>query len=266
MDDYISSNRELWDKWAEAHVAGPSYDVPAFIAGGNRLHSVELDEVGNVAGKSLLHLQCHFGLDTLSWARLGAIVTGADFSPAAIDAARAIAETCCLPATFVLSDLYDLPNKLSSTFDVVFTSYGTIYWLPDLPRWAEVIAHFLKPGGAFHIVDFHPMGCVYEGTEPDLKMVFPYFHSDEPWVEEVVGSYASDAPIHGVEHGWAHTLGDVVNALIGAGLRIEFLHEFPYSTCSHPPFVTKCGDGLYRLKEHDGKIALLFSVKATRER
>jgi SAM-dependent methyltransferase len=266
MNDYLTSNRALWDAWTEAHVAGSHYDVPGFIAGRNTLHSLELKEVGDVSGKSLLHLQCHFGLDTLSWARLGAQVTGVDFSPKAIEAARSIADECVIPATFVLSDLYSLPENLTGTFDVVFTSYGAIYWLPDLPRWAEVIAHFLKPGGAFHIVDFHPMGCVFDGSEPDLRMVFPYFHSGEPWVEEVCGSYATDLPIKGVETGWAHSLADVVNSLIGAGLRLDFLHEFPYSTCSHPPLVSKCDDGLYRLKEHDGQIALLFSAKATKNR
>jgi len=207
MDAYITSNRELWDKWAEAHVTGSHYDVPGFIAGGNRLHSIELEEVGDVSGKSLLHLQCHFGLDTLSWARLGAVATGADFSPVAIEAARDIAKEYCLPATFVLSNLYNLPDNLCGAFDIVYTSYGTIYWLPDLPLWAEVIAHFLKPGGAFHIVDFHPMGMVFDGTEPGLRLGYPYFHGDEPIIEEVHGSYAeADADVHGREVGWAHTV------------------------------------------------------------
>lgn len=265
MDDYLTSNRALWDAWAEVHVAGSHYDVPGFIVGRNSLHSVELEEVGDVSGKSLLHLQCHFGLDTLSWARLGAQVTGADFSPKAIDAARSIAAECGIAATFVLSDIYSLPENLAGAFEIVYTSYGAIYWLPDLTRWAQVIARFLKPGGSFYIVDFHPMGMVFDGTEPDLRMDYPYFHDEAPIVEEVHGSYAeADADVHGIETGWAHSLADVVNALIGAGLRLDYLHEFPYSTCPHPPFVSKCADGLYRLKDHDGKIALLFSAKATK--
>lgn len=266
MDDYLKSNRALWDTWTEAHIRGSYFDVPGFIAGGNRLHSLELEEVGDVSGKSLLHLQCHFGLDTLSWARLGAHVTGADFSPKAIEAARSISVECDIPATFVLSDIYSLPDHLTGAFDIVFTSYGAIYWLPDLTRWGQVIAHFLRPGGVFYVAEIHPMSFVFDGTEPDLRMDYPYFHSDEPIIEEVCGSYATDEPIKGVEYGWAHTLADIVNALIGAGLRLDFLHEFPYSTIAHPPYVSKCDDGLYRLKDHDGQIPLLFSAKATKER
>src|SRR5512136_2825848 len=139
------------------HVRSPFYDVAGFKAGKNSLKSVELAEVGDVGGKRLLHLQCHFGMDTLSWARLGARVTGVDYAPQAIDLARELAREAGLEADFICASIYDLPERLTGTFDIVFTSYGVLCWLPDLPAWGRVIAHFLRPGGIFYIADGHPI-------------------------------------------------------------------------------------------------------------
>ena len=157
MDEYLESNRALWDEWTSIHVRSEFYDVESFKRGGIRLRPYELEEIGDVAGKDVLHLQCHFGLDTLSFARLGARVTGADFSAPAIAQARALAEELGLDARFVQSNLYDLPSTLQGDFDVVYTSRGVIGWLPDLDRWAEVAAHFVRPGGIFYITEGHPV-------------------------------------------------------------------------------------------------------------
>jgi 2-polyprenyl-3-methyl-5-hydroxy-6-metoxy-1,4-benzoquinol methylase len=168
VDDYIKSNQKLWDRWTELHEQSELYDVAGFKAGKLRLHSIEKEELGDVAGKSLLHLQCHFGLDTLSWAALGATVTGVDFSEKSIALARSLSAEIGIPATFVHSNVYDLPDNLSGQFDIVFTSYGVLWWLPDIPGWAKVIAHFLKPGGTFLVVDSHPMASVFDKGEVSL--------------------------------------------------------------------------------------------------
>src|SRR5262249_29214333 len=153
MDDYLEANRQLWDSWTRVNLQSPLYDVEGFAAGrGGDLDSIALAGPGDVRGKSLLHLQCHFGMVTIRWARHGAAVTGVDFSTEAIAAARALATRMGVPATFVHSDIYELPSRLDGRFDVVFTSHGALGWLPDLERWAQVIARFLLPGGIFYIV------------------------------------------------------------------------------------------------------------------
>jgi 2-polyprenyl-3-methyl-5-hydroxy-6-metoxy-1,4-benzoquinol methylase len=149
MNQYTHANRILWNAWTKIHEKSQFYDIQAFKAGGNTLKSIELDELGDVRGSSLLHLQCHFGQDTLSWARLGAQVTGVDLSDEAISLARSLAGELGLKARFVCSDLYELPQVLKEQFDIVFTSYGVLAWLSDLPRWAGIIANFIKPGGYF---------------------------------------------------------------------------------------------------------------------
>jgi len=268
VDDYTEANRRHWDEIVAIHAGSEFYDVAGFKAGKSKLKPVELEELGDVLGKTMLHLQCHFGLDTLSWVREGAIVTGADFSPQAIETARALAAETGIEARFVESDLYSLPGNLDGQFDIVFTSYGAIYWLPDIRRWAEVAAHFVRPGGTFYMVEFHPFAWVFD-DEPDvtdLHVRFPYFTMGEPLRFENEGTYADrSAPVeHRVTYSWPHPLGDIVTALIDTGLRIEFLHEFPFSTFQFVPFMEKTGDHTVRLTKHDGCVPLLFSIKATK--
>ena len=189
MDDYLAANNALWEEWTAIHETSSFYDLEGFKAGGSRLRTYEVDEVGEVTGKSLLHLQCHFGIDTLSWARLGARVTGADFSDRAIQLARSLAAELGLAATFVCSDLYDLPAVLDEQFDVVYTSHGVLGWLPDLERWAGVVAHFLRPGGVFYLTEIHPVAQAF-AEEPGLRLGYPYFPRPEPLASPVQGSYA----------------------------------------------------------------------------
>jgi SAM-dependent methyltransferase len=241
--------------------------VEGFKAGTSSLRALEVEELGDVAGKSLLHLQCHFGLDTLSWARRGATVTGADFSDHAIAAAGALAKEVNLTARFVLSDLYHLPDVLDGQFDIVYTSYGVLFWLPDLRRWANVIAHFLKPGGAFYIVEYHPFAAVFENENAgDFEVAYPYFHGPEPLEFETSGSYADrTADFHFPEYGWDHPLSDIINALLAAGLRLEYLHEFPYCFEQRFPFMVHGADGRWRFAGRtNNMIPVLFSLKATK--
>lgn len=272
MNEYMNANREHWNELVPIHEKSDMYDVEGFKAGESSLKSIELDELGDVEGKSLLHLQCHFGKDTLSWARLGAKVTGVDFSEEGIALARSLSEDIGVEANFVVSNVYDLPDALDAgeKFDIVFTSYGVLCWLPDLTRWGQIVAHFLKPGGTFYIAEFHPFGMVfYDGDDATgLSVHYPYFYASEPMKFEPdgYGSYADrSATVTTPEFEWNHGLGDVLNALISAGLKIEFLHEFPYSCYQYlPSLMEKCDDGYWRLKDKGETVPLMYSIKATK--
>ena len=250
-------------------MASGLYDVAGFKAGNSRLKPVEREELTGVQGKSLLHIQCHFGLDTLSWAREGAIVTGVDFSEPALEAARGLADECGIEARFIHSDVYSVPQKLSEQFDIVFTSYGALCWLPDMHRWAEIVARFLKPGGAFYMVEFHPMSGVFaDGPEAtDLTVHYPYFPTGDPVRTEDDGTYADrEARVENrLNYSWPHPTSEVISALIDAGLRIEFFHEFPFTTEPLWPFTETKPDGTVRLTKHDGSVPLLYSVKAKKQ-
>lgn len=169
MDERLKANKKVWDALTGPHLLSEFYDVEGFKAGNDWLRPLEIEEMGDVHGKTLLHLQCHFGQDTLSWGRRGAIVTGVDFSDEAIDYARKLSKETGIKADFICSDIYALPEILDQQFDIVFTSYGVLTWLPDLKRWAEVVAHFLKPGGFFYIVEIHPILYII-GYEPNPEL------------------------------------------------------------------------------------------------
>ena len=271
LDAYFRTNRDHWDELVGIHVKsrGPEgYDVEGFKRGRSSLHPVEIEEVGDVRGKKLLHLQCHFGLDTLSWAQRGARVTGVDFSEKGIAQARALASELGIEAQFVLSNVYDLPKVLEDEFDIVFTSYGAICWLPDLRVWARIISGFLHSGGRFYIIDRHPFTDVFydEPDATDLWLSSPYWRGPDPIRGEYDGTYADKGARLGnrVEYSWTHTVGGIVNSLIDAGLRIEFLHEFPFCVWEIFPFTIRGDDGYYRLREGPERIPLLFSIKASK--
>ena len=268
--DQMEANRRHWDEVTPIHVASEFYgdQLAELRAGGFRYRQIDNPEVGDVRDKSLLHLQCHFGLDTLSWARQGATVTGVDFSKAAVETARSLATELDIDARFVVSNVYDLPANLDGQFDIVYTSYGAITWLPDLGRWAQAAAHFVKPGGFFYVAEFHPMFQVLDDTpgvqEPQLH--YPYFESAGPLRFEDDGTYADSAARvqNRLQFNFPHSLGEVVTAVIEAGLRLDFLHEFPF--CSYPalPFMERRDDGMWHLTRGDGTVPLLFSLKATK--
>jgi len=265
MDTWLEANRALWDELVGVHIrARGTYDIDGFRAGSSTLRAVEVDEVGDVQGKRLLHLQCHFGMDTLSWARRGAQVVGADFSSEAISLARQLSAEVAVPADFVCSNIYELPGKLEGEFDIVFTSHGILCWLPDLHGWAEVIAHFLAPGAFFYIVEQHPAGNVFTDRDGELVAGEPYFDVG-PFVETSDGSYADRTAVlqNKTSHEWQHPLSDIINALIGVGLRIEFLHEFPFCMFQKLPSMVKGDDGWWRLAGRD-ELPFLFSLKASK--
>jgi SAM-dependent methyltransferase len=266
VDDYIDTNRRHWDELVGIHVRSEFYDVTAFKAGRSSLLSLEREEVGDVRGKTLLHLQCHFGLDTLSWAREGAIATGVDFSGEAIAVARQLSRDIGIAARFIEADVYKLPEALGETFDIVFASYGVVCWLPDFPRWAKVAASLLKPGGVFYLVDGHPLGnaLAQDSDAAQPRFDFPYFAGDAVLLDDD-GSYADSAAQlqNRRTFEFAHDLGEMVTSLADAGLQIEFLHEFPFAGWQRVRQMEKGADGFWRLPGGAPQLPFLFSIRAT---
>ncbi|MFC6835770.1 class I SAM-dependent methyltransferase [Halomarina ordinaria] len=270
MDDRLADNRAHWEELAALHPDTAFYDVESFLDGESTLRPLEREELGGRVGEGtrLLHLQCHFGLDTLSWARHGADVTGADFSETAVETARDLARETGLAerARFVEGDLYDLPAVLDEAFDVVFTSYGVLNWLPDIEAWADVVGHFLTSGGTFYVAEIHPFSHVLM----DLDLVegrpvpdWSYFGGD-PRTYDEDGTYADrEAELDDtVTHEWAHGLGEVVTALVDAGLDVEFVREHPFACFEQFPGMEHDEDGYWWLPEAPEDVPLTFSLRA----
>ena len=264
MDKRLETNRVNWNERTPVHAASDFYDVAGFKAGRNTLKAIEREEVGDVTGKTLLHLQCHFGLDTMSWARLGARATGVDFSDDAIALARALNAEAGTDARFIRSDVYDLPRVLAEEFDIVFTSYGVLCWLPDLDRWAEVVCRFLKPGGTFYMVEFHPaLATLAPSASGEARPHYSYFR-EELYLAGDEPSYAGDCRIVSPKYEWQHSLGEIVTALVEAGLRIEYFHEFPFCYYQALPMMAQGDDGWWRFPEKNDSIPQMFSIRAAK--
>jgi len=266
LERYYETNLRRWNELVGLHAESEEYDLEGFIAGKSSLHTVELEALGDVSGRSLLHLQCHFGLDTLSWARLGARVTGIDVSDSGIELARRIADRIGVDAEFVCCNVYDLPEHLEGEFDIVYTSYGVLCWLHDINEWARLVSNYLKPGGTFFIAEFHPFMWVFDYEhESELRVRYRYWPEEEPEYYESDGSYAApDAVLENRgTYNWPHPLSEVVNALITAGLTIRELGEYPFSVDnSQMAFMTRGEDGYSRLPSLD--LPLMYSIKATK--
>ncbi len=266
MDQYIQGNQRLWDEYADINFQSGLYDVAGFKSSPDPLSPLILSGVGDVSGKSLLHLQCHFGKDTLRWALAGATVTGIDFSAKAIQYAQQLATDMQIPATFIQTNLYDLPQVLEGAFDVVFTSYGVLGWLPDLQQWGAIIAHFLKPGGIFYIIEAHPTMRIFDDNDPqELRVKYPYFHEDTPEVIEPQGGNYADphAVVTQTEYFWQHSLADILNALLDAGLQVEFFQEYPHIIWQALPFLVQDEQGYWRLPPAYPQLPLTFALRAS---
>ncbi|MBK8557506.1 MAG: class I SAM-dependent methyltransferase [Lewinellaceae bacterium] len=262
LPSYFEANRESWNLRADLHKASNFYDLATWKKGKTSLNPLELREMGDVAGKKILHLQCHFGQDTLSWARMGASVTGCDLSDKSIEIAKSLATELDLPATFICCNVYDLPQHLEGQFDIVFTSYGTIGWLPDLEPWAAVVEHFLKPGGFFYIADFHPVVWMFDDAFKQLK--YPYVNTGVITTEQT-GTYADkSAAINYKEYGWNHSLSELINSLLSKGLRLDFLNEYLYSPYDCFDNMVLGEDGNYRIKGLENIIPMVYSLKAVK--
>ncbi|PLX05335.1 MAG: SAM-dependent methyltransferase, partial [Marinilabiliales bacterium] len=220
-------NRKSWNELTNLHVDSSFYDLDSFKKGKTSLNHIEMQELGDVSGKKILHLQCHFGMDTLSLARLGAEVVGVYISYTSIKKATALSAELNIPARFIRSNVYDIENVLDDTFDIVYTSYGAINWLDDLDKWAKVIGRYLKPNGIFYMVEFHPF--IYTlNVKAEISESYFKTQALETAVEKSYTdkSEVSNKKLKHIE--WHHSLSEVLNSLITNGLKIEFLNEFPY--------------------------------------
>lgn len=258
--DYININKEAWNNKTSVHIASPFYNIAAFKAGATSLNDIELNLLGNIKGKSILHLQCHFGQDTIALNRLGATTVGVDLSDKAIAYAKQLAEETNSTAQFICCNIYDLPEHLDRHFDIVYTSYGTIGWLPDLDKWAQIIANYLKPGGQFIFVEFHPLVWMYDDHFD--KIAYSYF-MQEPIIETEDGSYADkSADIKQTNITWNHSLSEVMSCLLKNNLSLKAFNEYDYSPYNVFHNMVEYEPKKYRIGHIYHTIPLVYSIIA----
>ena len=261
--NYVAINRESWNNRTESHYQSEFYDVEAFLKGASSLNEIELKLLGDLKGKRILHLQCHFGQDTISLARLGADATGVDLSDKAIQTAKELAIKDQTEARFICCDIYDLPKHLDEQFDLVYTSYGTIGWLPDLDKWANIVSSYLKPGGKFIFVEFHPVVWMFDD---DFQQVGYNYFNTGAIVESETGTYADrEADIEQEYVMWNHSISEVLNNLLKNGLEIKSLDEFDYSPYACFKHTIEFEPGKFRIQHLDNKIPMVYSIEAIKE-
>lgn len=262
-NNYIDINREAWNKKTVHHVQSDFYNVPAFLDGANTLNAIELKLLDDIKDKSILHLQCHFGQDTISLARLGGQVTGVDLSDVAIEKAKEFAKHTKANCEFIECNIYDLPKHLNKTFDIVFTSYGTIGWLPDLNEWAKIIHRYLKPHGRLIFVDFHPVVWMFD--DDFTKVGYNYFNTG-PIIETLSGTYADRAaPITQKTVGWNHGTGEVLTALLKNNLQLLSFEEFDYSPYNCFKHMIEVEPQKFRIKHLQNNIPMVFAIVAVKK-
>jgi SAM-dependent methyltransferase len=270
--DYTEVNKANWDERVPAHAASPDYNVDRYLNDPEFLSDVvrfDLPLLGDIRGLRGVHLQCHIGTDTISLARLGASMTGVDFSGPAVRQARALAEQTGADATFVESDVYDAAAAAGADYDLVFTGIGALCWLPSIRRWAGVVASLLRPGGRLFIREGHPMLWSLADPRPDglLVVEYPYFERDEPTVFDEAGTYVStDVEFEQtITHEWNHGLGEVISALLAEGMTITALTEHdsvPWEAL--PGQMTKLGNDEWRLTDRPWRLPHSYTLQAVR--
>ena len=261
--NYIEKNKASWNDKTAHHFNSAFYDVDGFLKGKNSLNDIELKLLGDVSGKTILHLQCHFGMDTISLSRMGAASTGVDLSDLAISKANELTLKTKANAIFICSDIYDLPYHLDQQFDIVFTSYGTIGWLPDIDKWAAIVSKYLKTDGKFVFADFHPVVWMFD--DDFEKIIYKYEKSD-PIIETINGTYADrSAPIVSETVSWNHSISEVVNNLITHGLEINILNEYHYSPYDCFNHTEEFEPGKFRIKHLENKIPMVYAIVATKK-
>lgn len=260
MEHYLDINKDFWNARVTGHLTSDFYRMDEFLAGQTSLNSIELDLLGDIRGKKILHLQCHFGQDSLSLQRMGAKVTGVDFSDQAIQAAKDLNKQLDLNTEFICADIFSLPEILNDKFDIVFTSYGTIGWLPNIEKWAKVIAYFMKSGSQFIMAEFHPFIWTFDDDLKEIK--YSYFKS-ESIVDDEEGSYANkDKEIKSPFMCCNHSISEVFNALKKEQVYIEDFHEFNYSPYDVFPDMEEVEDRKFILKKWPKMVPLVYSLRA----
>ena len=273
MDDFARTNLDTWEERAPAHAASPDYHVDELISDSGYLSEVirfDLPRLGDVAGLDAVHLQCHIGTDTVSLAKLGARMTGLDFSAAALAQARRLAERAGFEVRFVESEIYAAPAALGATYDLVYTGVGALNWLPDIAAWAEVVSTLLRPGGRLHLREGHPMPWTMADPRPDglLVVEYPYFERTEPEMFDEPGTYVRTDHefVHNRTYEWNHGLGEIVGALLAAGLRLTMLEEHdsvPWDAL--PGMMDARADGEFRLRDRPERLAHSYTLQAVKD-
>lgn len=262
-EEYLKLNKETWNNKVDMHYESAFYDNTTFNNGRNSLNDIETELLGDVSGKTILHLQCHFGQDTVSFSRLGAKATGVDFSEKAIEKALELARINKTDTKFILSDVYSLPEVLNEKFDIVFTSYGTIGWLPDIEKWASVIAQFLKPGGIFVFAEFHPVIWMFDN---DFTHVAYNYFKDEVIVEHEEGTYADRSKnTRFTTMTWNHSISSVFSALMDAGVNVKIFKEYNYSPYNCFLHTEEFSPGKYRIKSLGNKVPMVYALKGIKQ-
>lgn len=260
MKNYFDTNKKLWNDKVPVHLNSDLYMLEDFMKGKSSLCPVSIEQLGDIKGKSILHLQCHFGQDSLSMARMGAKVTGVDFSSEAINKGKELNEKLGLDVTFVEANVLELDQLLKGQFDIVFTSFGTIVWLPDLDKWASIINHFLKPGGQFIFVEFHP--TINSMDWDTATFDYNYFNSGEPYHEIVNGTYAdTSADLKGEEYFWQHSFAEILTSLLGQGLNLQSFEEYPFSSYDVFGEMNKIEEWKYVYAKVKASFPHMFSLK-----
>jgi 2-polyprenyl-3-methyl-5-hydroxy-6-metoxy-1,4-benzoquinol methylase len=263
MEEYIKVNKDAWNERTEWHIQSEFYQQAAFLQGKSSLNAIELALLGEVRGKSILHLQCHFGQDSLSLSRMGAHVTGVDFSEKAIETARDMASQLFLDAEFICCDVYSACELLAhQSFDIVFTTYGVLGWLPDLQKWARVVQTMLKPGGMLILAEFHPVIWMFDDAFERID--YSYFKRD-PIIETIEGTYADkNAPVKQKTISWNHSLDEVMGCLLEQNMQITQFREYDYSPYHCLNNMTEVEAGKFQIKNMEGKLPIVYALQAVK--
>lgn len=258
-ENYLEVNKKLWNNRVDKHVKSDFYDMDSFINGRSSLNEIELNLIGNVAGKDILHVQCHFGQDSLSLARMGAKITGVDFSDKAVSRASQIASELKLDAQFICCNVLEMDKYINKKFDFVYASYGVIGWHPDLYQFMFQISKRLKPKGIFYLIEFHPVTWMFD--ENFTKIEYSYFNL-EPIIEEEIGSYADkESETLSRSYGWNHSFSEIFNALLKNNMRVLSFDEYDYSPYNLFPNTVKSQKG-YQIKGLENKLPHIYSLSA----
>lgn len=261
--NFFEINKTSWNNKVAFHLKSEMYDVPAFLKGANSLMSIEMELLGDIKNKKILHLQCHFGQDSISLSRMGAKVTGVDFSDVAIEEAKKLALQTQQDTQFICANVYDLKEILNEKFDLIFTSYGVIGWLPDLHLWADIINHLLLPNGKFIMVEFHPVLWMFD--DKIEKIAYNYFN-EKPIIETYNGTYADKNAALSQEYVmWNHSMSEVVNSLIKNGLTLELLDEFDYSPYDILHNSIEFEPKKWQPKHVGNKMPIVYSIQAVKK-
>lgn len=259
-NNYFQINKQSWNNRLQAHLDSEFYDLESFKKGTTSLNEIELSLLGNIEGKSILHLQCHFGQDSISLARMGANVTGVDLSDQSIAVAQELANELKVNARFICCNIYDLPQHLNEQFDYIFTSYGVLGWLPDLNAWAKLIHQFLKPNGKLVLAEFHPVVWMFDDNFTHVG--YNYFNTGA-LVEHETGTYADrTADLAQSYINWNHGLGEVIQSIIANNLSLKHIEEFNYSPYACFKHTKKIGDRKFQIPHIEDKIPMVYALVA----